>query len=215
MGVEMAKTRVALLDDHPLFRQGLRALIDGEDDLSVVGEAEDARHAYEMAEASHPEVMIIDVSLPGVDGIAAAREICRRLPQTRVLMLSMYDEPYLVSRALAAGAMGYAVKTEPAINVLAAVRAVARNQRYLPPSLSASAFDGSTEKDGPIDQLSQREREVFHLLVRGFSNQRVAKELCISVKTVETHRTHIHHKLGVHSVAELIRFAARHSLLRM
>ena len=205
----MRKTRVALVDDHPLFRQGLRALLEREPDLEVVGEAEDARHGYEMAEATRPELLIVDVSLPGVDGIAATRELCRRVPESRVLVLSMHDEPLLASRALEAGALGYAIKSESAESVLAAVHAVARGERYVPPSLDV----GPTGADGPLVQLSQREREVFHLLVRGFSNQRAAKELCISIKTVETHRTHIHHKLGVHSVAELIRFAARHGLL--
>src|SRR5678816_2189631 len=117
----MRKTRVALVDDHPLFRQGLRALLEREPDLEVVGEAEDARHAYEVAEATRPELLIVDVSLPGVDGIAATRELCRRLPEGRVLVLSMHDEPLLASRALEAGALGYALKSEPAETVLAAV----------------------------------------------------------------------------------------------
>jgi DNA-binding NarL/FixJ family response regulator len=208
------KTRVVLVDDHPLFRQGLRALLEKEGDLSVVGEADDARHAYELADTQRPDVFIVDVSLPGVDGIAATRELCRRVPQSRVLVVSMHEEPYLVSRAMAAGATGYIAKNEPAANVLAALRAVARNERYLPESVS-QAVASTPEREGPLGLLSHREREVFQLLVRGFSNQRTAKELCISVKTVETHRTHIHQKLGVHSVAELIRFAARHGLLRM
>jgi two-component system response regulator NreC len=206
------KTRVALVDDHPLFRQGLRALLEGEADLEVVGEAADARRAYELAESRHPEVIIVDVSLPGIDGVGATRELTRRLPHCRVLILSMHSEPSLVQQSLQAGALGYAVKTEPPQEVLAAVRATARGQRYLAPSLSVdeAQADGSAD---PIASLSQRERDVFQLLVRGFSNQRASKELCISIKTVETHRTHIHQKLGVHSVAELIRFAARHHLL--
>jgi DNA-binding NarL/FixJ family response regulator len=210
----MPRTRIALIDDHPLFRQGLRALLEHEEDLEVIGEADDARHGYELAEARHPDVIVVDLSLPGVDGIGATRELKRRLPASRVLMLSMHDEPDLVSRALAAGAVGYAVKTESPADVLAAVRATARGQRYLTASVSRTALD-TVPSDDPLAILSQREREVFHLLVRGFSNQRVAKELCVSIKTVETHRTHIHHKLGVHSVAELLRFAGRHGLLNM
>jgi len=122
----MQKTRVALVDDHPLFRQGLRALLEGEDDLEVVGEAADARHAYELAESRHPDVIIVDVSLPGIDGVGATRELTRRLPGCRVLMLSMHDEAALVQQSLAAGALGYAVKTELPAEVLAAVRATAR-----------------------------------------------------------------------------------------
>jgi DNA-binding NarL/FixJ family response regulator len=125
----------------------------------------------------------------------------------------MHDEKYLVSRAIAAGASGYAIKTEPPERVVDAVRRVARGERYLAPQLER--IEEVPADAGPLGTLSQREREVFQLLIRGFSNQRAAKELCISVKTVETHRTHIHRKLGVHSVAELIRFAARHDLLRV
>jgi two-component system response regulator NreC len=167
-----------------------------------------------LAESKQPDVVTVDVSLPGVDGIAATRELCRRRPESRVLVLSMHVEPYMVTRAIGAGALGYAFKTDPADEVLAAVRSVARGQRFLSKSIEGSV-DGAGTEEGPIAQLSQREREVFQLLVRGFSNQRAAKELCISIKTVETHRSHIHHKLGVHSVAELIRFAARHGLLRI
>jgi two-component system, NarL family, response regulator NreC len=209
----MVKTRVALVDDHPLFRQGLRTLLEHEDDLCVVGEAENARQAYELAEAQKPDVIVLDMSLPGVDGVAATRELQRRVPGGRVLILSMHDEKYLVSRAIAAGASGYAIKTEPPERVVDAVRRVARGERYLAPQIER--LEEAPADAGPLGTLSQREREVFQLLIRGFSNQRAAKELCISVKTVETHRTHIHRKLGVHSVAELIRFAARHGLLRV
>jgi len=216
MNTDMNKTRIALVDDHPLFRQGLRDLLDHEEDLTVVGEAGDARQAYEMAEATRPDLIVVDMSLPGVDGVTATRELCRRLPHSRVLILSMHEEQYLVSRALAAGALGYAIKNQPADKVLEAVRRVARGERYLAPQVDAPRLQTpADDSEGPLGLLSQREREVFHLLVRGFSNQRVAQELCISIKTVETHRTHIHHKLGVHSVAELIRFAAKHDLLRV
>jgi DNA-binding NarL/FixJ family response regulator len=211
-GMTVAKTRVALVDDHPLFREGLRTLLEREEDIVVVGEADSARQAYELAESKRPDVIVLDMSLPGVDGVSATRELTRRLPGGRVLILSMHDERYLVSRALAAGATGYASKSQPPETVLEAVRCVARGERYIGPEIDP--VEVQPEDEGPIGPLSEREREVFHLLVRGFSNQRVAKELCISVKTVETHRTHIHHKLGVHSVAELLRFAARHGLLR-
>jgi two-component system response regulator NreC len=191
----------------------LRTLLENEGDLVVSGEASSARQAYELADAKHPDLIVLDVSLPGVDGVAAARELKRRLPEARILMLSMYRERHMVAQALASGANGYALKRQPPEQVLSAIRSVARGDRYLAPELGP--VEEKDEHTGPLDPLSPREREVFQLLVRGFSNPRAAKELCISVKTVETHRTHIHHKLGVHSVAELMRFAAMNDLLRV
>src|SRR4051812_25381157 len=108
----MVKTQIALVDDHPLFRQGLRSLIDRQDDLIVVGEADDARQAYELVEAKRPDVIVVDMNLPGVDGISATRELCRRVPQGKVLILSMYEDQNMASRALAAGAAGYAIKSQ-------------------------------------------------------------------------------------------------------
>jgi two-component system, NarL family, response regulator NreC len=212
-GVRMTPTAVLLVDDHPLFRQGLRTLLESESDLVVSGEASSARQAYELADARHPDLIVLDVSLPGVDGVAAARELKRRLPETRILILSMYRERHMVAQALASGANGYALKRQTPEQVLGAIRSVVRGDRYLAPELGP--VEESADQSGPLDALSTREREVFELLVRGFSNPRAAKELCISVKTVETHRTHIHHKLGVHSVAELMRFAAMNDLLRV
>jgi two-component system response regulator NreC len=212
------KTQIALVDDHPLFRQGLRSLIERQEDLIVVGEADDARQAYELAEAKRPDVIVVDMNLPGVDGITATRELCQRVPEGKVLILSMYEDQNMVSRALAAGASGYAIKSQSPDLVLEAIRSVARGERYLAPSVASAASiapGNGDDSGGPLATLSRREREVFHLLVRGFSNQRAAKELCISIKTVETHRTHIHRKLGIHSVAELIRFAAKNNLLPM
>jgi DNA-binding NarL/FixJ family response regulator len=212
--MENRKTTIAMVDDHPLFRQGLRALLEQEPDPCVVGEADDARRAYSIVEAKQPDVIVLDISLPGVDGVVATRELQRRAPGSKILILTMHEEPALASRALAAGAVGYAVKSEPPASVLRAVRSTSRGERFVTDNLSgASVTDDETGANALLSALSQREREVFHLLVRGFSNHRVAKELCISVKTVETHRTHIHHKLGVHSVAELLRLAARHGLL--
>jgi DNA-binding NarL/FixJ family response regulator len=214
---EMA-VRVALVDDHPVFREGLRALAQLEPDLDVVGEANDAREAYRMAEEHRPDVMTIDVGLPGADGIAATRELVRRLPELRVLVLSMHAGEDWVAAALSAGATGYALKTQPPEEVFGAIRDVARGRRYLAPTISAERVDDQlarhAEGRDPLAPLSRREREIFDLLVRGFSSQEVADELCISVKTVETHRVHIHRKLGVHSVAELIHYAAVRGLLR-
>jgi two-component system response regulator NreC len=204
--------RIALVDDHPLFRAGIRSILAEQSDLAIVAEADDARHAYELAESTRPDVMVMDVNLPGVDGVSATREVLRRSPQTKVLILSMYTDEIHAARALAAGASGYAMKTQPREELLEALRAVSRGERYVPRSFSTSLLDvhrrAAGREEGPLACLSPREREIFGLLVRGLSNRSIARELCISVKTVETHRTHIHEKLGVHSIAQLIHFAA-------
>lgn len=208
--------RIALIDDHQLFREGLRAIIAKQPDLEVVGEAADARQGYGVVESSRPDVVVLDLSLPGTDGIAAARELKRRAPTGKVLVLSMHAEAELAAQALKAGAAGYALKNQPSQTVVAAIRQVARGERYIAPEIEPYLPEKPAADDaaGPIGTLSLREREIFALLVRGFTNRAIAQELCISIKTVETHRTHIHRKLNVHSVAELVRFAARHNLLK-
>jgi two-component system response regulator NreC len=209
-----------LVDDHQLFRQGLRTILAKEGDLTVVGEASDAREAYQLVVDAHPDVVVLDVSLPGVNGIAATRELVRREPHAHVLMLSMHSSEDYVAQALAAGATGYALKDQSAGEVVDAIRAVARGQAYLSPKISRFVVEdylrlrrGDTARTGPLAALSVREQEIFDLLVRGFSNDGIAGQLCISVKTVETHRAHILHKLHLHSIAELVRFAARHNLV--
>jgi two-component system response regulator NreC len=194
--------------------------LTSETDLAVVGEASDAREAYQVVGDKHPDVVVLDVSLPGVNGIAATRELVRREPHAHVLMLSMHAGEDYVAQALAAGATGYALKDQSAAEVIEAIRAVARGQAYLSPRISRFVVDdylrlrrGESARTGPLAALSVREQEIFDLLVRGFSNDGIAGQLCISVKTVETHRAHILHKLRLHSIAELVRFAARHDLV--
>lgn len=211
--------KVALVDDHQLFREGLRAILAMQPDMNVVAEAGDAREAYGVIDTTQPDVVVLDVSLPGVNGIAAAREITRRDPRRKILVLSMHVGEDYVAQALSAGATGYALKEQSTSEVIEAIRAVARGQAYLCPRISRFVVEdylrlrrGESSSSGPLDALSSREKEVFDLLVRGFSNDGVAGQLCISVKTVETHRAHILKKLHVHSIAELVRFAARHGL---
>jgi two-component system response regulator NreC len=212
--------RVALVDDHQMFRDGLRAILGRERDLEVVGEAESARQAYQLLEETAPELVLVDVSLPGSSGITLTREIKRRQPRCKVLILTVHAEAEYVSLALAAGASGYALKNQSARELIEAIRTVAAEGTYLCPRISGFVVDnanrlrrGEPPPSGPCDALSTREREVFELLVRGYTNERIATELCISVKTVETHRAHILKKLQVHSMVDLVRFAARHSLL--
>lgn len=204
--------RVALIDDHVLFRQGMRAVLAGRSEATVVAEAGNASDGYTAVGATNPDVVVLDLILPGVNGIAAVRELIRREPNRRVLMLSQVISEEFVSQAFAAGASGYALKEQSMDEVIEAITTVHRGRRYLAPRFPQSLLDGGS-KGGPIGSLSSREQEVFDLLVRGFSNDGIASELHISRKTVETHRSHILKKLDVHSVVDLLRLAARHGLL--
>jgi two-component system, NarL family, response regulator NreC len=206
--------RVALIDDHPVYREGLRAVLASQD-VEVVAEAGDAQEGYKAVEAAHPDLVLLDVALPGPDGISAARELLRRDPARRLLMVSMRMEEHVVADAMAAGALGYAGKDQPVPELLYAVRTVAEGRTYLPPRFSLQGIEARMRRgrSGPLGILSAREREVFDLLVQGLTNEQVSAQLGISRRTVETHRGRILRKLKVHSAVELIRLAARHGLL--
>jgi len=204
--------RIALIDDHVLFRQGLRALLTTQPDLVVVLEAADAPDVHPALEAAAPDVAVVDVTLRTSSGIAATEEIVRRCPQCKVLVLSMHVSEDFAAQSFLAGASGYALKDQDVAQVLDAIRAVAAGQRYLAPSLPVTAL-ARRRANGPLGHLSRREREVFDLIVKSRSNRDTAAQLCISVKTVETHRTSINRKLGAHSTADLVRIAARLGLL--
>lgn len=208
--------RLALIDDHNVFREALRTLLETHPGLRVVGEADDARRGYSIVDETKPDVVLLDILLPGTDGVAAAREILRRQPGTRVLILSAYAHHDRVREALAAGISGWAGKDQSAQELLDAIRSVAAGKIYIAPRLEAAlaGSNGSVAAGQPLQPLSPREREIFDLIIRGFSNEAIAKELSISAKTVETHRAHINKKLEVHSTADLVRYAARHGLLR-
>jgi two-component system response regulator NreC len=212
-------TRVLVVDDHQLFREGLCAMLETQPELEVVGEANDAPSAYAEVAAKQPDVVVMDVSLPGTSGIVATRELVRRDPERRVLLLSMHGEEDVVVEGLAAGALGFAMKAQPAREVVLAIGEVARGRPYLATRLQRARVEEGLRRrragggEGVTRVLSQREREVFDLLVLGLSNEAIARQLDISAKTVETHRAHVLKKLGLHSVVELVRFAARHDLL--
>ena len=207
--------KVAVIDDHPVFRAGLRAVLSGEKDFLVVAEAADARSGYAAVDEARPDLVLVDAALPGPDGLTTARELLRRDPHCRVLMLSGRVEESMVADALAMGALGYFDKGQTERDLVEAVRTVGDGRQYLPPSISAASVEARMRRgrEGPLGALSGREREVFELLVRGFSNEEVSGHLEISRRTVETHRSRILKKLQVHSAVELIRLAARHGLL--
>ena len=207
------RIHLVLLDDHPLFREGLRAVLDAVRDFRVVGEAADAAAALELVTEKRPNVVVVDVTLTASSGIDVTREIVKRSPESRVLVLTMHSRPDLAAEAFAAGARGFALKSEQPAQIVEAVRAVADGETYLSPAIPRAALDGNSSGLDPLVGLSPREREVFDLVVRGYSNDNISRELQISIKAVQTHRAKINHKLSVHSTGELVRFAALRGLL--
>jgi DNA-binding NarL/FixJ family response regulator len=200
--------RVVLIDDHTVFREGLAALLAQRREFSVVGQAGTAHEAFALVEREHPDVILLDLSLPDATGLDVARELQRRVPRCKILVLTMHADRALIDEALGAGVTGYAVKSEPADAIARAIQVVSRRELYLPSASSPPGHAVAPRDDG-LATLSRREREIFELVVRGLSNEEVAQRLCISVKTVETHRARINRKCQVHSTAALVRIAAR------
>lgn len=210
--------KIALIDDHHVFRAGLRAILADVEGIEVIAEASDARHGYAAIDGTKPDMVILDLTLPDGDGIAVTREILRRAPETRLLVLTMQTAELSLSRALAAGAIGFAVKSDDPEEIVRAVQTVAAGKRYVSPAFGPRGAEvvartEAGEANDPLAALSRREREVCDLVLRGLSNQGIAEALCISVKTVETHRARINQKLGVHSTGQLIRLAALQGLI--
>jgi two-component system, NarL family, response regulator NreC len=207
--------RVLIVDDHAVVRTGLRRVLDAEVDIETVGEAADAERAVFEAIESKPDVVLLDVMMPGTTGIEGMPSILQAVPAAKVLVLSMQDDPRYVREAFDAGASGYVLKEAADTEVVGAVRAVAAGERYVHPSLGARlvAADSDERRRAADDPLSEREREVLRLLALGHTNQEIAKMLYISVRTAETHRAHIMQKLQLGSRAELVRYALAEGLL--
>jgi DNA-binding NarL/FixJ family response regulator len=207
--------RVLIVDDHAVVRSGLRLLLDSEEDIQVVGEAGTAREAVFEARASKPDVILMDIVMPGGSGIDATPQLLHEEPDVKVLVLSMQDDPSYVRQAFDAGASGYVLKEAVDAEVVAAVREVAAGNQYVNPALGARlvAAESEARRRADADPLSDREREVLRLLALGHTNQEIAQMLYISVRTAETHRAHIMQKLGLHSRADLVRYALAHGLL--
>ena len=208
--------RVALCDDHAVVRSGLRRILDAEDDLEVVGEAGSVREAVAVAETCRPDVFVMDLGLPDGSGIAATNEVVRVSPATRVLVLSVHDDVAYLRRAFEAG--GYLVKEAADVELVQAVRQVASGKRYVHPSLGAALLDpdaAPARLGGPGGELSDRELEVLRMMALGLTNAEIGQRLSVSVRTVETHRSHIHQKLNVRNRAELVRRAKQAGLLEV
>jgi two-component system response regulator NreC len=207
--------RAVVVDDHAVVRSGIRLLLDREDDIEVVDEAGSAKDAVFAVRALKPEVVLLDVVMPGESGIEVLPKLLHESPETRVLVLSMQDDPSYVREAFAAGASGYVLKEAADEEVVAAVREIAKGERYVHPALGARLVAAEAEERAAAeaDPLSDREREVLRLLALGHTNQEISKQLYISVRTAETHRAHIMQKLGLSSRAELVRYALSRGLL--
>ena len=207
--------RVLIVDDHAVVRTGIRLLLAQEEDIEPVAEAGSAREAIFEARATSPDVILLDVMMPDTSGLEALPQLLREHPDAKVLVLSMQDDPRYVREAFAAGASGYVLKEAADVEVVAAVREVASGGRYVHPELGARliAADAASARRAEEDPLSEREHEVLRLLALGHTNQEIAKELFISVRTAETHRAHIMQKLRLSTRAELVRYAIAHGVL--
>jgi len=204
--------KVLLIEDHPLFRAGMRQALAEAPEFQLVGEWSRARDAFPMIDNQEADIVVMDVSLPGMDGVVATPEILRRSPRCRVLIFTVFDQISDVLDALAAGASGYALKTDDAASFLTALRALARGERYIAPRVAERMEAHRHRREPPADLLSvlsNREREVFRLAAECLLTREIARELCISRKTVDTHLYRIHRKLGVRTSAELVRLADR------
>ena len=208
-------TSVVVVDDHAVVRSGLRLLLENQDDIEVVGEAGNAKDAIFRARALKPDVILLDVVMPGESGIDVLPQLKKESPETKVLVLSMQDDPSYVREAFAAGASGYVLKEAADEEVVAAVREVAGGGSYVHPALGARlvAAEAAERAAAEADPLSEREREVLRLLALGHTNQEIAERLYISVRTAESHRAHIMQKLRLTTRAELVRYALTHGLL--
>jgi DNA-binding NarL/FixJ family response regulator len=210
----MDKITVVLADDHTVVRQGLRILLSAEPDMLIVGEAENGRQAVDMTKKLLPDVVVMDIAMPVLNGLEATRQITRSVPATKVLVLSSYSEEAYVQQLTEAGAAGYLLKQTAAVDLLKAIREAQKGNAYFSPLIAKRLRDQCREVLGGEgapkrreDYLTTREAEVLQLIAEGHANKQIAAELCISIKTVEKHRQQVMNKLGIHDVAGLTRHA--------
>lgn len=218
----MAPFRILLADDHEVVRAGLRALLEEQSGWEVVAEAADGRDAVEKASKLKPDVVVIDIAMPSLNGLEAVRQIVKAVPNTRVLVLTMYDSDPLIQQVLQAGARGYLLKSDAGRDLVSAIDALRRNKTFFTPKVSQMVLEGYLDKsprekeaeDEPESlRLTSRQREIVQLLAEGKSSKEVAAVLGLSVKTAETHRANIMRKLDCHSVTELVRYAIRNHII--
>jgi DNA-binding NarL/FixJ family response regulator len=210
----MKKIRIVLADDHSVVRQGFRRILEAQPDMDIVGEASNGREALEQAAKLTPDVVVMDVAMPELNGIEATRRLSEATPHSRVLALSMHKDSVYVREILRAGARGYLLKDAVDEDLIAAVRAVSRGEGYLSPGVADAVLtDYRQHVSDPIDLLTSREREVLQLIAEGKTNKDIATLLNLSVYTVDAHRGRVMEKLNLHSTGELVRFAIRKGLV--
>ena len=206
------KIKVVLADDHRLVRLGFRRLLEDEPGIEVTGEASNGSEAIELIEKLCPDVAVVDMAMPDLDGLQVIHEVRRRAPVTRILVLSMYGERNYVRNAVNAGAFGYVVKNAINVDLVAAVKAVAQGRKFFSDPISAKDLQDEGPDD-PLEKLTQRERQILQLIAQARSNKEIANILNISVNTVNVHRTNLMNSLGLHSTAELVLFAVKKGLV--
>jgi DNA-binding NarL/FixJ family response regulator len=216
----MSTLKVLIADDHEVVRRGLRAVVEAERDWSVVGEAEDGRHAAKLARDLKPDVIILDISMPSLNGLEATRQILKEDPKAKVLVLTMHESDPLIREVIAAGARGFILKTDAGRDLITAIQSLQRNKTFFTSRVTQVILDGYlspnatfTEAELTRDRLTPRQREIVQLLAEGKSSKEIAVALGLSVKTAETHRANIMRRLDCHCVSELVRYAIRNNII--
>ena len=217
----MSELRILIADDHELIRRGVRTLLEAEPGWKVVAEASDGQEAFEKAKETKPEIVVLDIGMPRLSGLEAARRLKRTLPQIKVLMLTMHDSERLAWEVLNVGALGYVTKSDTARDLVIAIEALRRDKTFFTPKVDRIILDsflngGSSKraKEMQGEQLTSRQREIVQLLAEGKTSKEVSALLNLSVKTVETHRANIMRRLSCHSVSDLVRYAVRNNIVQ-
>ncbi len=209
--------KIVIVDDHQIMREGLCSMIEQEPGFTVVGDAANGRDALEMIGEQHPDVVIMDINMPDMNGTEATRRVTEKYPSTRVVALSMHSDKFFVTEMLKAGAAGYLLKDCSKNEIVEAIKTVAVNKSYLSPEITGIVIENyvrqtTIETQSEVFQLTKKEREVLQLIAEGHTSKEIASRLNIATKTVETHRLNIMSKLKIHSIAELTKFAIRHGI---
>jgi len=215
----MKKVRLLIADDHKIFRQGIIKLLEEESDLQVVGEAADGREVVKKATELKPDIILMDIAMANLNGLEATKQIKKVLPESKIIMLTMHKNEEYVLQSFQAGATGYILKEGAVEELVSAIRSIHQDKSFLSPTVSKTLVDAFLRKmetgksETPFDLLTDREREVLQLIAEGFTNREVAKQLFISVKTVEAHRAHIMQKLNIHDIAKLVKYAIQKGMV--